>query len=244
VSKKIIKMIKKLKIAFLSLLLLSFCIQKGYSQDNDGFASNIAKNLTSVATTTNQGLGSAGYFYNPKIAVDGSEYLFDEWENRAAIYTKDKYIYSLKNINLNINRNSFVSKVGKDSIFTFDMNNIDKVIINKKTFKSVVSENGNRIYQVIYEGTDFSVLRGFTIQTVKSSPNPMVNRRTDRLVKKQVLFLKKNNAVKRFKLTKRKILGLVNAANKEEVLRYVKDQNLSFRKEEDLNKILEYSSSL
>ena len=54
----------------------------------------------------------------------------------------------------------------------------------------------------------------------------------------------KNNAVKRFKLTKKRVLGLVNVANEEEVLRYAKDKKLSFRKEEDLNKILEYSGSL
>jgi hypothetical protein len=72
----------------------------------------------------------------------------------------------------------------------------------------------------------------------------MVNRKVDRLVRKQVLFLKKDNALKRFKLTKRRVLDLINADNKDEVLRYAKERKLSFRKEEDLNKLLEYSSSL
>jgi hypothetical protein len=72
----------------------------------------------------------------------------------------------------------------------------------------------------------------------------MVNRKVDRLVRKQVLFLKKDNAIKRFKLNKRRVLDLINADNKEEVLGYAKDKKLSFRKEEDLNKLLEYSSSL
>ena len=237
-------MIKKLKIA-LVVLLTSFFVQQGYSQDNEGFARNMAKNLSSAAnTSTNSSLGSAGYFYNPKVAVEGSEYLFDEWDNGARIYTKDNNKFSLKNINLNIKRNSFVSKLGKDSIFTYNMNNIDKIIINEKIYKSVFSEDGKRIYQVIYEDTDFSILRGFSIQTVPSSPNPMVNRRSDRLVRKQILFLKKDDAVKKFKLTKRRVLDLINTDNKEAVLRYAKEKKLSFRKEEDLNKILEYSSSL
>tara|TARA_B100000787_G_C16198053_1_gene302480 strand:+ start:3283 stop:3990 length:708 start_codon:yes stop_codon:yes gene_type:complete len=235
-------MIKKIKVAFFCLLI-SFCVQKGYSQ-NHNFVNNNNESLSSGASSNIQAHGSSAYFYNPRIPVDGSEYLFDEWENRAIVYTKDKYTYSLKNINLNIKRNSFVSKVGKDSVFTFDMNNIDKIIINRKIYKSVFSENGKRIYQVIYEDTNFSILRGFTIQRVPSSPNPMVNRKTDRLVRKRILFLKKDNAVKRFKLTKKRVLGLVNVANEEEVLRYAKDKKLSFRKEEDLNKILEYSGSL
>jgi hypothetical protein len=236
-------MIKKIKVAFLSLLM-SFCIQKGYSQENDSFALRIANNLSSVATTDNQSLGSAGYFYNPRIPVDGSEYLFDEWGNRAVVFTKDNYTYSLKNINLNIKRNSFVSKLGKDSIFTFNMNNIDRIIIKEKIYKSVFSEDGKRISQVIYENTDCLILKGFSIQTVPSSPNPMVNRKVDRLVRKQVLFLKKDNAIKRFKLTKRRVFDLINPDNKEAVLTYAKEKKLSFRKEEDLNKILEYSSSL
>jgi hypothetical protein len=124
------------------------------------------------------------------------------------------------------------------------MNNIDRIIIKEKIYKSVFSEDGKRIYQVIYEDTDFLILKGFSIQTVPSSPNPMVNRKVDRLVRKQVLFLKKDNAIKRFKLTKRRVFDLINPDNKEAVLTYAKEKKLSFRKEEDLNKILEYSSSL
>jgi hypothetical protein len=235
-------MIKKIKVAFF-LLLMSFCAQKGFSQ-NDNFVENNAKALSAMANSNTVAQGSAGYFYNPRISVDGTEYLFDEWENRADVFTKDNYTYSLKNINLNIKRNSFVSKLGKDSIFTFNMNNIDRIIIDRKIYKSVFSEDGKRIYQVIYEDTDFSILKGFSIQTVPSSPNPMVNRKVDRLVRKQVLFLKKDDAIKRFKLKKRRVLDLINADNKEAVLRYAKEKKLSFRKEEDLNKILEYSSSL
>ncbi|MGK0422052.1 MAG: hypothetical protein ACJAVE_000738 [Polaribacter sp.] len=237
-------MIKKLKIA-LVVLLTSFFVQQGYSQDNEGFARNMAKNLSSAAnTSTNSSLGSAGYFYNPKVAVEGSEYLFDEWDNGARIYTKDNNKFSLKNINLNIKRNSFVSKLGKDSIFTYNMNNIDKIIIDRKIYKNIFSEEGKRVYQVVYEETNFSILKGFSIQTVFSSPNPMVNRKSDRLVRKEVLYLKKDNAVKRFKLTKKRVLGLVSANNKKEVLRYAKDEKLSFRKEQDIHKILEYSNTL
>jgi hypothetical protein len=72
----------------------------------------------------------------------------------------------------------------------------------------------------------------------------MVNRKVDRLVRKQVLFLKTDDAIKSFKLKKRRVLDLINTDNKEAVLRYAKEKKLSFRKEEDLNKILEYSSSL
>jgi hypothetical protein len=236
-------MIKKLKIA-LVLLLTSFFVQKGYSQDNEGFSRNIAKNLSAASSNTSPSLGSTGYFYNPKIAVEGSEYLFDEWDNGARVYTKDKNKFSLKNINLNIKRNSFVSKLGKDSIFTYNMNNIDKIIINRKIYKSIFSEEGKRIYQVVYEDTNFSILKGFSIQTVPSSPNPMVNRKSDRLVRKEILYLKKDNVVKRFRLSKKRVLRLVIANNKKEVLRYAKDEKLSFRKERDINRILKYSNTL
>jgi hypothetical protein len=236
-------MTKKLKVA-LFLLTISFFFQKAYSQENEGFSRNIDKNLASISSSTSSSLGSAGYFYNPIIPVDGSEYLFDAWENTAFIYTKDKSTFSLKNINLNIKRNSFVSKLGKDSIFTYNMNNIDKIIINRKIYKNIFSEDGKRVYQVIYEDTDFSILKGFSIQAVLGSPNPMVNRKSDRLVRKEVLYLKKDNVIKRFRLGKRRVLDLVNANNKKEVLRYAKDEKLSFRKEEDIHKILEYSSNL
>jgi hypothetical protein len=124
------------------------------------------------------------------------------------------------------------------------MNNIDKIIINRKIYKSIFSEEGKRIYQVVYEDTNFSILKGFSIQTVPSSPNPMVNRKSDRLVRKEILYLKKDNVVKRFKLNKKRVLRLVIANNKKDVLRYAKDEKLSFRKERDINRILEYANTL
>lgn len=236
-------MTKKFKVA-LFVLLTSFAVQKGSSQNNDNFANNSAVSLTAGASSNSQIQGQSSYFYNPKVLTEGSEYLFDEWDNGARIYTKDKYTFALKNINLNIKRNSFVSKIGKDSIFTYNMNNIDKIIINRKIYKNIFSEDGKRVYQVVYEDPNFSILKGFSIQTVMSSPNPMVNRKSDRLVRKEVLYLKKDNVVQKFRLGKRRVLGLVNANNKKEVLRYAKDEKLSFRKEEDIHKILEYSSKL
>ena len=48
----------------------------GYSQEeNSGFTQNSSINLTSAASTNIQSHGTSGYFYNPKRAIDGTEYL-------------------------------------------------------------------------------------------------------------------------------------------------------------------------
>ena len=102
--------------------------------------------------TTHQKAGSSMMFFNPPREVDGTEYLFDDWKNYAIIHTEDNQRFSLKNINLNIKQNVFVSKIDEDSLFTFNFNNIKKVEINGKNYKNYYWDDDIRVYEIIYEG--------------------------------------------------------------------------------------------
>ena len=125
--------------------------------------------------------GSMAYFYNPKVKVEGSVYLFNNWENNARIYTKDNYTYLLRNINLNLEMNSFVSKVAVDSIYTFNIQNVDKIIIENKIFRQYILNEKKRIFQVVYESSKFALLKSIHVQYVKASANPMINRPNDKV---------------------------------------------------------------
>ena len=83
--------------------------------------------------TTNFG---TSFFYNqPNKVVLGSAYLFDEWNNNGEIQTLTGERFLVRNINLNISRNAFEAKINdNDSIFSFNFNNIDQIIINEKKY--------------------------------------------------------------------------------------------------------------
>ena len=217
----------------------------GYSQEeNSGFTQNSSINLTSAASTNIQNHGTSGYFYNPKRAIDGTEYLFDEWENKAVVYTKDNYKYSLKNINLNIKRNLFLTRLSKDSIFTFNMNGIDKIVVNNKVYKNIYSEKGRTICEVLFESDKFSILKSFYLHTVEGSPNPMINRVNDKIIRKNTFYVLKGESLIKFRFTKRKVLTLIDSDRIDAIREYVKLKNLSFRKEKDVKQILNYNTSL
>jgi len=214
------------------------------SQENESVVNNTATSLLRAASSVQSSYGASTYFVNPTRAVDGTEYLFDTWENSAVVFTSDNHKFQLKNINLNIKRNSFLSKINKDSIFTFNMNDIEKIVVNNKVYKNIYSEKGKNIYEIVFESDNFSVLKSFYIHKVEGSPNPMLNRKNDRIIRKKKFYVLKNTSLSTFRFSKGKVLALIDSKNISKIKEYVKKENLSYRKEIDVKQILNYNTSL
>ena len=189
----------------------------------DAAAAGIAEGVIKGANA-NQNLGATTVFFNPDRKVEGSVFLFKEWNNYTIIHSNDGQKFSLKNINLNIEQNAFQSKIGQDSLFTFNINNIERFIVNGKTFKNYYSKGENRIFQEVYTGSGFQILKGFNVTLVKGSANPMLNRSTDKYVKKEYYFLRKNDLITSFKLKKKSLMKLVDEEEAKKILDYVKKQ--------------------
>ena len=189
--------------------------------------------------------GVSAVAYNPKKTISGSVHLFKNWKNYAVIITLEDQNFSLNNINLNIERNTFESKIPGDSIFTFNFNNIDKFVINNKVFKNYYHNNGNRVFEMIYQSDEFSILKGYRVQLVEGSTNPMVNRKNSKFVQRSSYYLKKGNDIKSFKLSKKRVLGLIqgNQERIKKIEQYVNDNRLSYKKASDVQRMLAFSSS-
>ena len=83
------------------------------------------------------------YFRNPQKKIKGTYHLFKNWNNHGIIKTTNNKVYKIENINFNIRNNRYESKIGNDSIFILDLENIDYVTINYRKLKSFYfSENG------------------------------------------------------------------------------------------------------
>ncbi|MCK8521657.1 hypothetical protein M0D21_08755 [Aquimarina sp. D1M17] len=177
------------------------------------------------------------------ISTDGSEYLFDTWDNKTIITLNNKK-YSFSNMNFNIEKEQFMSKIEGDSLFIFDFKKLDKVIVNGKEFKSIYSpeDNAEKVFQVIYENSDFSILKKYSIKFIESSPDPMLNRSRNKLVKLENYFLMKNGVFTPFKLKKKSVTNLIQKDIDQSSLdNYVKSNNLSYKNEQDLKKIFDFS---
>ena len=228
-----------MRISVFILFLLSNFIFSQTNMQTD-FRSAVSGETTNFGTS---------FFYNqPNKVVLGSAYLFDEWNNNGEIQTLTGERFLVRNINLNISRNAFEAKINdNDSIFSFNFNNIDQIIINEKKYKNYFSNGDNRVYQVIYNDKNFSLLKGFSVKLVTSSGNPMVNRSNDKYVKKREYFFRKvnDNLIDSFRLNKRSLNKVIQNSPKGSatVLAYIELNDLSYKNELDVVQILTFAFS-
>ena len=213
-----------------------------FSQNN-ATENNGAQMFGAVASSSRSYGSTSGMFINPAKKAQGSVHLFKDWNNLAMIHASDAQKFSLKNINLNIERNTFESKISEDSIFTFNFNNIDKFVINNRVFKNYYNNGENRVFEVIYDSGQLVLLKGYKIQFVKGSPNPMLNRSTDKTVQKEFYFIRQNSSIRSFRLKKSNILDLLSPDQAKAAEKYVEDNRLSYKEDADVNRILTHGFS-
>ena len=72
----------------------------------------------------------------------------DKWLNNGIVLRKNNERFLMSTINLKLRLYSFASRISKESIFSFNMDGIKKIIINKKIDKRYSSEGKDRICKV------------------------------------------------------------------------------------------------
>ena len=239
-----------MKIKFVLSVLLLLSISYSYSQDanqrnetnetaNQGVLIN-GQTLVGAANNFQSSYGASTRFVNPPTRIEGSIYLYDKWTNYAIVETKDRKRFSINNVNLNLRRNRIISKIGQDSLFIFNMEKVNKIIIDGKSFKRIDSEVGGRIFELVYESKDVSILKFHSVKLVESSANPMVNRKTDKFVKKENFFAYRDGKVFDFKYRKKDILKLLASNEREEnkLIDYYNKNKLSYKSIKDLSQVL------
>ena len=209
---------------------------------------NTATDFRGLGSDQNTNFGTSFFYNQPSKVILGSAYLFDEWNNDGEIQTLTGERFLVRNINLNISRNAFEAKINdNDSIFSFTFNNIKQIIINGKSYKNYFYNEDNRVYELIYSGGDFTILKGFSVKLVTGSGNPMVNRSNDKYVKKESYFIRslQNKTIESFKLSKRSLNKLFENSSMDvsRILAFIDSNNLSYKDENNVIRMLEFAFS-
>lgn len=191
-------------------------------------------------------VGGSSVIFNPPKPIDGSVYVFKTWDNNAIIQTTNDMTLRLRNnINFNARRNVFESRIGKDSVFTFDFTNIEKMVVNNKTYQNIFSpiEGGYRLVEVVVDTEDFTIYKDYSVDIKEASPNPMLVQKNDKYLMRDSFYVKKGKSFKKFKLKKSNFLKL--AGKKSDLLEaFAKKNNLDFKDYADLEKIASYYGTL
>ena len=207
---------------------------------------NTQTDFRSALTGESTNFGTSFFYNQPSKVILGSAYLFDEWNNDGEIQTLTGERFLVRNINLNISRNAFEAKINdNDSIFSFNFNNIKQIIINGKYYKNYFYNEDNRVYELVYSGKTFSILKGFTVKLVTGSGNPMVNRSNDKYVKKESYFIRSTDkkTIESFKMNKRSLNKLFenNLKDVSRIQAFIDSGNLSYKDEKDVIRMLEFA---
>lgn len=214
-----------------------------------------AQTQTAVTPTNNaleavasQGAGFSGghgMIYNPPRGVEGSVYLYDNWNNSAIIETTENKRYKVRKVNFNTKTNGLEARINGDSIFTFDYTNIDRVVINNRAFKNAYSpvEGGYRVFEVIAETNDFAIYKDYVLDIKEGNPNPMLAQANDKYIVRDSYYMKKGKTFRKIKLKKSNVLKLTGK-KADDIEAFAKKNRLSFKNELDLQKIATYYSTL
>ena len=207
---------------------------------------NTQTDFRAALTGESTNFGTSFFYNQPSKVILGSAYLFDEWNNDGEIQTLTGERFLVRNINLNISRNAFEAKINdNDSIFSFNFNNIKQIIINGKYYKNYFYNEDNRVYELVYSGKTFSILKGFTVKLVTGSGNPMVNRSNDKYVKKESYFIRSTvkKTIESFKMNKRSLIKLFekNLKDVSRIQAFIDSGNLSYKDEKDVIRMLEFA---
>lgn len=224
-------------------LILTVLTTVSFAQEgstNQGVVNNTSEVLTRAFNVNQSSFGSTAVFVNPPRRVEGSIYMFPDWENTAIIQSKDKKRVAVGRVNFNLRRNRIVAKYSRDSIFVFDLKTFDKLIINGKTFKRYDTETDGRVFEVIFKTDKADLLNFHHLKVVEGSANPMVNRKVDKFKHTEDYFLYKDAELIPFRLKKKAILKVLAKDETQEkaIASYYKKNKLSYKSIDALKSLL------
>ena len=178
-------------------------------------------------------------------SIQANVYLYPTYDNDAVISTTTNRKYSISNINLNLYSNSFDSEMSSDSLYVFDNKWLKSVVVNNTMYKVYYDlvESDYKIYQVIYENDNFSLIRLDKIISKEIRDPLNINPPKISYGKGVNYYVKNGSDMTKISLKNKSILQLLKD-KKNMVMAFAKKYKLSYKKEKDLNKIFKYYDSL
>ncbi|WP_299675238.1 hypothetical protein [uncultured Tenacibaculum sp.] len=174
--------------------------------------------------------------------IKGSVYLKENWTNKLSVKSNTGKIYEFDNTNFNVKENLFVVNKGSQSFFKVDDSKAKEIYLNGIQFVKV---NGT-YYEVIAVVNNSMIVKFHELTVLEGQVNPFSKEKVgdDKYKINSTYHIVQNNTVDKFKLKSKKVLSLMNEDKVKQVKKYAKDNSLSFKKENELRKIIKFYTSI
>ncbi|WP_299676972.1 hypothetical protein [uncultured Dokdonia sp.] len=231
------------KIIFLVLILMS---SVSFSQEEDA-GGDTFRNTLNLGQVANDQPATATFAisYIAPTSIDGSKYLYDDWKNVGVLETAKNKKYRISNLNYDVQKDVFVSKVSKDSVHEFSTVNFKKIVINNKNFKVVHKndENGSIFMEVVGESKDVILLKDYKLTIRGGVFSPTTGQGNDEYVISYKYYLEKNGRITPMKFKKSELLK-VFGSRADEIKTFAKKNKLSFKKDKDVKRLFLHYNNL
>lgn len=239
-------------------MLKNFLIMTLFSAGLTSFAQTAISNATNYNVGGNDSqvfTTNGGAWVTSKLVdtgVEGSTYVFKNW-SRSKIHAIDGSVFSVPYLNLNSQNSSFEAKMSngvngstaKNKNYIFDGSKISKVEVGNRTFFRLKIEEGFRFMEFIYNNDDLGLYK-LHYSYLKSSPlNPLTQQKQgkDKVMVKLAYYKKMDGEVIKIKLKKKELYAFYGD-HKDEMVKYVKENRLSVKEDDDLLRIFRHLNTL
>ncbi len=191
----------------------------------------------SIATVETKLITHQGYeFVGEVVEKSNGLFLFSNWRNNGVLYYNGKEL-SISNINFNISDNSLSCKLKNGKYFVFRSADIPKFSINNQLFK----KNGRYYFEVLIEEGNVYFYKRYDVR-YKEGVTHRIGGGEVSPSKKLITYtylIKSGDVIKTLESNKKSILSFF-ASEEEALKKFVKEKGLSYKKEQDLVKIITY----
>jgi len=179
--------------------------------------------------------------------VEGSVLLFDEVGLPGKITTTDGKEYTITGLDYNLKSDQIQVLMSKDSVFSFQSKNIDKVRIANTFFVTRFDSEVNRnvYYEEIAISKNMELLKRYSIKVKEGLLNPLTKQMqtADKFVVTSNYWIFTEGKAKKYKLRK-KSLSKLFPKDWDKIESFIKENDLSYKVENDLKKIFTYQNTL
>lgn len=203
-----------------------------------------------IATSTKDNSSVAGMWIPGKSIdkeIEGSLYLFPNWRGSYKVIAKNGDFHQLYNLNYNIKTQKLESHTSKDSVFQYDLNNLDYVVNNydQKKYKAIFEGELNGLFFEVFNSGKIKLFKKSNIIVEEGVMNPLTQEMMSKnkyIQKVSYYFWVKDEYVQT-KLSKGNVLKLLGD-KKDLIKEFASSNKLSFSSEEGIKVILNHYSSI
>ncbi|MDC7998312.1 hypothetical protein [Gilvibacter sediminis] len=226
----------KYKLSFSLFLLVSLTV---FAQEDEQDSNPLQTTRQSFGDY--RGLNMTVGFVNPKTRTEGSAYYYENWDSEAIIYLKEQGRYKVENANINLYDNTLETLYNDNNVFTFNTDELLQFAIDGKIFRPLVQDGELKLFELFFN-KGITVYKHYSISYTKSSPNPMINRRTNKYMRSERFYVDINGSLEKLKLTNRAFSKLfaTDALSADDIKAFIESKDLSLKEENQLKEILEF----